>query len=520
MNRDADSRNGGALRFPLGLKLALVLFVAALIMLAILFGYFGPDAKQSFLERSDILISLSRDALQEMVQKNRSDSKDLLVSLIRHTTEARRRHLMDLPLSLYAGDVQKIRAVIEETDAEKSRRLQENVEILAGEMEARSMIEVSRRLESLTREQSGMGAAFAADIRYAYLILAGAVFLALFLLLGFGLYRTVVYPLRALRQGTRAVARGELDVEVPVRSKDEVGGLSADFASMVCQLRDSRESVRQKNEELEDLNRNLEKEVQGKTRYLEQALDDLRRTQRQLIHAEKMASIGTLAGGVAHEFNNLIGGIRGCAVEALETETDAIRREPLEVILRAALHAGEITDQLLRFSRQRAMQMKSLDVTRTLEEALLLIEPDARQRNVEIERAIESCAPFMADGAALHQVFLNLYTNALQAMPEGGRLLVETDPGPRALVVRVRDSGMGIPEDRIDRIFEPFYTTKDPDADTSARGSGLGLSVSYSIVEAHGGTIEVQSKEGEGTVFIVTLPIPSSPEARDEGSSQ
>jgi signal transduction histidine kinase len=519
MNPEADSPKDRALRFPLGLKLALVLFIAALLMLAILFGYFGPDAKKSFLERSDTLISLSREALQEMVRKNRADSKDLLVSLIRHTTEARRRHLMDLPLTLYGGDVQRIRSVIEETDSEKSRRLQENVEILAGEMETRSMAEVKHRLERLAEQQTSMGAAFAADIRYAYLILAGVVFLALFLLLGFGLYRTVVHPLRALRRGTRAVARGELDVEVPVRSLDEVGGLSQDFASMVGQLRESRESVRQKNEELEDLNRNLEQEVQGKTMHLEQALDDLRRTQRQLIHSEKMASIGTLAGGVAHEFNNLIGGIRGCAHEALQTETDPIRREPLEVILRAALRASGITDQLLRFSRQRAMQMKSLDVTRTLEEALHLIEPDARRRDVEIERAIEPCTPFLADGAALHQVFLNLYTNALQAMPDGGVLTVKTEPGPRALVVRIGDTGVGIPEDRIDRIFEPFYTTKDPDADPGARGSGLGLSVSYSIVEAHGGTIEVHSREGEGTEFIVTLPIPSGGDAPQGGTA-
>jgi signal transduction histidine kinase len=516
-NLERNSNNNRT--FPLGLKLTLALLMVAAVMILFLFGYFGPHAREGFLQRSDGLIRLSSDALGEMVKQNTTDSRDLLINLIRHTADSRRRHLMDLPLTLYEGEADRLRQALESTDLERSARLEKNVEILAHEMERRALAEVDQRLERLFREQTAMGSAFAGDIRRTYLFLAGTVFLALFGVLGFGLYRTVIFPLRQLRKGTQAVTRGDLEVEVPVRARDEVGGLSSDFAAMVRQLRESRESIRKKNLELEDLNRNLEAEVQRKTRHLEKTLDDLRRTQRQLIHAEKMASIGTLAGGVAHEFNNLIGGIRGCTQEALDTEADGDRRETLEVVLRAAHRAGEITDQLLRFSRQRAVKLTSVDVTATLEEALLLIEPDARKRGIAIERKIERGAPFLADSDALHQVFLNLYTNALQAMPEGGTLFVESHMTDRHMEVRITDTGAGIPAAHMDRIFEPFFTTKDQDPDPALRGSGLGLSVSYSILEAHGGSLEADSAVDRGASFLIRLPLAEAPGPEESGQA-
>lgn len=499
---------------PLGLKLTLILSAAALLMAVFLFGYFGPHTAATFRGRTTRLIDMSHDALSLMVRDITADSKDLLVNLIRHTTDARKRQMMDLPLSLYAGDMEEIRMkeirdVVQETDAEMSRKLLGNVETLAGVMEKRLLDDVQIRMDNLTQEQKAMGTVFAKEIRRSYLLLAGAVFGALFVMLGLGLYRAVVHPLRLLRRGTRAVAAGNLDVTVPIRSRDEVGGLATDFGGMVRQLRESREDIRQKNRELLELNQNLEAEVSRKTSHLEKALQDLKQTQKQLIHAEKMASIGTLAGGVAHEFNNLIGGIRGCATEAMETETDSTQRENLAVILRAARRAGEITDQLLRFSRQRTTRMRLTDVTRIVREALDLIDPDAHKRGITVVRRITSCHPFRADGDALHQVFLNLCTNAVQAMPEGGELEVTTSVRASELVVNITDTGRGIPPEQIDRIFEPFFTTKDQDPDPAVRGVGLGLAVSYSIVEAHGGSLEAASESGEGTTFTVKLPIKS-----------
>jgi signal transduction histidine kinase len=514
----SDQESG--VKFPLALKLGLSLLGASLIVAVFLLFYSGPRTAEDFSERTSQLIEMSREALGRTVHEDTEASRDLLINLIRHTTDARRRHMMDLPLSLYAGDMERIRSVVEETDARMSRRLEENVGILANEMEQRSLREAEARIDDITAEQAAMGEAVTADLRRAFLILTGVVFAALLLVLGFGLYRTVVHPIRKLQQGTLAVARGDLDVAVPAQSRDEVGGLAANFAVMVRQLRQSREDVRRKNRELEELNLNLEAEVDRKTRHLAQALDDLQRTQKQLIHVEKMASIGTLAGGVAHEFNNLIGGIRGCVSEALATEVDGERRETLEVIRRASVRAGEITDQLLRFSRQGAVNLRPLDPARTLEEALALIEPEARSRGVSVVRRIEAGAPIPADGDALHQVFLNLFTNALQAMTGGGELTVETERSAREMVIRVADTGAGIPAGDIDRIFEPFFTTKDEESDPAQRGAGLGLAVSYNIVTAHGGTLEAASGSGRGTVFTVRLPVAGDYGGRNAGREE
>jgi len=255
------------------------------------------------------------------------------------------------------------------------------------------------------------------------------------------------------------------------------------------------------------LNRNLESEVARKTRHLEKALIDLKNTQKQLIHAEKMASIGTLAGGVAHEFNNLIGGIRGCAADILETEDLGDLQEPLEVIMRATKKATEITTQLLRFSKQKALKMQLLNIPAVIEDALLLIEPAARKRKVTVNRKIEKTPVINGDSDALHQVLLNLYTNALQAMPDGGEMTIVAHQVEKEIIVRIIDSGVGIPADRINRIFEPFFTTKDQEQDSFYRGSGLGLSVSYSIIEAHAGSLEATSEKNKGSVFTIKIPI-------------
>ncbi|MBU0753726.1 MAG: hypothetical protein KJ645_01210, partial [Planctomycetes bacterium] len=149
--------------FPLGIKLALALLCVALIMVAFLFGYFGPEARQSFEERSDRLIMMSGEAFRDMVGKNTQESMDLLTNLIHYTTDSRRRMMADLPLSLYQNDVNRIRRAIEEADDQKSLRFQDNVKILSHEMERRALTEVDHRLSRLTEEQTALGVDFAAD---------------------------------------------------------------------------------------------------------------------------------------------------------------------------------------------------------------------------------------------------------------------------------------------------------------------------------------------------------------------
>jgi signal transduction histidine kinase len=493
-------------RYPLSFKLAACLGAIAGILLAFLFLWFGPHVRQSFLEGSDRLVSLSQEEMEDQVEKSTSESTRLLADMIHHTTESRGRHLADLPLSLYAGSLESLRSAIQEDDERRSRRLEANVDILAAEMDKRFLHEVALRLDQLATEQSDLAEGFARGVRRSLVLVAGGAFLLLVLLLALGLDRAVLHPIRRLTRATRAVAQGDLGVDVEVRSQDELGALATAFSTMVQELRTTRSALETKNLQLEELNRSLEGEVSKKTAHLEGTVDDLRRTQRLLIHAEKMASLGKLAGGVAHEFNNLIGGIRGCAQELLDAEDEPDRRETFEVILRAAGRASSITDQLLRFSQTRALRPEPLDASRILEEAMLLVEGAARKRGVKIERSFEGPTPLLADSDALHQVFLNLITNAVQAMPDGGTLTLSRRLEGGTAVFSITDTGHGIPPRNLDKIFEPFFTTKDGAADPFLRGTGLGLSVCQGLVEAHGGSLSVESSEGRGTRVDVTLP--------------
>lgn len=512
------SRFLAAVRFPLALKLAAALLAVAAPAAVFLLAWFAPRATESFRSRSGGLIAASRGGMLEMARERIASHRELLVSLIAHTTDARRLRLADLPLSLYEGDPAKVRAAIESMDADQGARLRANVEIIASEMERRFLDDVDRRVADLVAEESSLAAAYAHELRGDYLAIVGSLFAALIALFGVGLFSSVIAPIRRLRSATQAVARGDLSQDARVGSRDEIGDLAADFGSMTRELRSSREELRAKNAELERLNRSLESEVAAKTAHLERALRDLRGAQRQLVHAEKMASLGTLAGGVAHEFNNLIGGIKGCAAEALAGEADAEKRETLEVILRAADRAAGITDALLLFSRREPVRLRETDVPKVLLDAVALVLPEARKRGVAIERTVEACPPFAADGNALHQVFLNLFSNAFQAMPEGGTLRVAARAEGGDYVVSVRDSGKGIEKAVLDRVFEPFFTTRSDEPD-ARRGSGLGLSVSYGIVEAHGGTLGAESEVGRGSTFTVRIPMRRADAADGDGAA-
>jgi two-component system NtrC family sensor kinase len=255
--------------------------------------------------------------------------------------------------------------------------------------------------------------------------------------------------------------------------------------------------------------------VGRKTRHLEDALLHLRTVQHELLQADKMASIGTLAGGIAHEFNNLIGGIRGCIADALEDETAAHRREPLEVALRATARATAVTDKLLRFARPRVEGPKAVSLRALVAEVVDLVEPQARHQGVALQTDVDEQLTAVVDANEMHQVFLNLLTNALQAMPEGGRLVIDGARDGDVAKVRVADTGVGIEPGEIDHVFDPFYS-KSRDHHGAHRGTGLGLSVSYRIVEAHGGVLSVESASGRGSTFTVALPVEGPPGAQHE----
>lgn len=233
-----------------------------------------------------------------------------------------------------------------------------------------------------------------------------------------------------------------------------------------------------------------------------------REMERQIIQAEKLATVGQLAGGIAHEVNTPASIISG-RVEAMLLDSGRLSdpdRSDLDVIKNQAERISQITRGLLLFARRAPMEKTRTELNEIIRESIALIEPQMRKANIEIVREF-SAQPILFWGQhnQMIQVLLNLLTNARDAMPEGGRIEIQTSlvngNGVQPTgVVRVKDTGKGIAPEHLDKIFSPFFTTK-------RNGTGLGLSVSYGIVQSHGGKIQVKSKVGEGTTFSVLIPL-------------
>jgi signal transduction histidine kinase len=229
---------------------------------------------------------------------------------------------------------------------------------------------------------------------------------------------------------------------------------------------------------------------------------------QQLLQAQRLSSVGAIASSVAHEFNNILTTIINYAKIALRTKDDeAARTQALEKILKGGQRAAIIVNSMLGFARNSATQREMTDLAALIEEVLILCEKDLSKHRVQVETRF-GCRPRVpVVPAQLEQVLLNLIINARQAMPRGGRLRLEVRKSPRGDLaeLRVGDTGVGIPPDRLRLIFEPFYTTKAPD-EHGHGGTGLGLSVCRQIVEQHQGRIRVESVVGKGSTFTVKLP--------------
>jgi two-component system, NtrC family, sensor kinase len=223
---------------------------------------------------------------------------------------------------------------------------------------------------------------------------------------------------------------------------------------------------------------------------------------RRMSRADRLATIGELAAGAAHEIRNPLTAIRSSLQYLESKQTDETTRRLLTSALSETARINEIVSALMSFSRPTEIVRERLELQPTLEESLDLIIFQARTQKVEVRRIFpEGPLSMLGDKSQLKQLFLNLFLNAVQAMPAGGVLIVEAlrKDGPKA-VVTVADNGEGIPEENLDRIFDPFFTTKKG-------GTGLGLSICYNIVKSHGGDIEVKSRVGQGTTILVSLPL-------------
>ena len=305
----------------------------------------------------------------------------------------------------------------------------------------------------------------------------------------------VHHPVTTLLDGTRRVGLLNLDYRIPEQRGDELGRLAAAFNEMTGHLARAQEEIR-------DFAEQLEVKVAEKTTELEKA-------QIQMFRSEKMAAIGQMAAGVAHEINNpLTGVITFAHLLKKSVAREGRQRDDLDTIIREAERCSRIVRGLLDFARGGEIVRKQLDVNEVLERTLSLMRYQPKFEKVEIERQYAAALPEIeADQDQIQQVFVNLIANAGEAMAGEGRLRLTTravgdvnghGPGVR---IEVMDTGPGIAESDLGRIFDPFFSTKE-----TGEGTGLGLSVTYRIIENHGGRIAVSSKVGAGTRFAVYLP--------------
>jgi signal transduction histidine kinase len=230
---------------------------------------------------------------------------------------------------------------------------------------------------------------------------------------------------------------------------------------------------------------------------------------QQLLHAQRLSSVGALASSVAHEFNNILTTIINYAKLGLRSEgDDAGRTQALEKILKGSQRAATIINSMLGFARNQSSQREMTDIASLVDEVLVLAAKDLSKHRVQVETKFHSRPQAPVIRGQIEQILLNLVINARQAMPRGGRLKIEVRENTRTQMVEIRitDTGAGIAADQLRLIFEPFYTTKEPD-EHGHGGTGLGLSVCRQIIEQHQGRIRVESLVGKGATFTVKLPL-------------
>jgi signal transduction histidine kinase len=235
---------------------------------------------------------------------------------------------------------------------------------------------------------------------------------------------------------------------------------------------------------------------------------------QQLLQAQRLSSVGAVASSVAHEFNNILTTIINYAKLGLRPASDdAARKQALERILKGGQRAAGIVSSMLGYARANSTHRSPTNLIQLVEEALTLTEKDLLKHRIQIDKRFlaEPVAPVVP--GQIEQILVNLIINARQAMPRGGRLTVEVrENRPLGMAeIRVADSGVGIAPEQLRLIFEPFYTTKEPD-DNGHGGTGLGLSVCRQIIEQHHGRIRVESVVGKGATFTVKLPLHESSE--------
>tara|TARA_Y100000758_G_scaffold95395_1_gene65822 strand:- start:504 stop:1292 length:789 start_codon:yes stop_codon:yes gene_type:complete len=234
--------------------------------------------------------------------------------------------------------------------------------------------------------------------------------------------------------------------------------------------------------------------------------------QQQLVQAQKLTALGELVSTTTHEFNNVLMTIMNYAKMGLRHDDKQTRDKALNKILTSSERAAQITNAVLGMARNRSDEMEPTNLGLIFQESLILLEREMTKYRIRLDKQFEDVPEAMANGNQIQQVLLNLLINARQAMPDGGTILLKLshDTGNEMVVMVVRDSGSGIPKEKLPRIFDRFYSTKDGPDESGKGGTGLGLSACRNIIEAHQGRIRVESSVGKGTQFTIMLPVAGS----------
>ncbi len=305
-------------------------------------------------------------------------------------------------------------------------------------------------------------------------------------------------PLRKLTQSALAISKGDLQQEISLHTGDEIEELAETFNKMTGELKLNRDEQKKLIQKLSENNRLLKQEIATREQLEE-----------ELIKVERLSALGEMSGGVAHDFNNILGAVLGRAQLLLEKVDDPKIREGIEIIEKAALDGAETVRRIQEFTRVRSdsSAFVLMDINQVISDSVEFTrtrwkeEAEAWGRPVEIQCDFSKVPQMMGDPSGLREVFTNLIINAVDAMPKGGLIRISTRTEAEYAVVRVQDTGVGMSAEVQKRTFDPFFTTK------GSRGSGLGLSICYGIISRHKGEIKLESDVGRGSIFTIRLPL-------------
>jgi signal transduction histidine kinase len=388
------------------------------------------------------------------------------------------------------------------------------------EVEGEKQLEVIAPLHSRKRIVGGIRILSSLDEAHSYLnrkknwtlILTSSNIFIIFLMITLFFKKLVGNPIQKLVEAMNKAEKGDLGAEARIESRDELGELARHFNRMIRTIREAHDQNIELLTKVNQFNEELTQKVEAATSELRLLHEALSETQRQLSQSEKLAALGQVTATIAHQIGTPLNSISGYIQLMLqEGNLRPIDQNRLKIIESQLDQLADAFRNLLAYTHQPKPQLKPLNVNEVLKELIPLGEPWLRARNITLHSSLNSNLPMvLGDPTHLQTLFLNLLTNALDAMPNGGTLTITTQPttppsssrNGQWVEISISDTGVGISEELKKRIFDPFFTTKN-----IGEGMGLGLSICEKIVKDHSGRLEVRSEVGKGSTFSVYIPI-------------